>query len=107
MDLLQMLLLVALTGLVGWLLGVAIQLREEAKRSARLLAKMVELLAEDGRGTHHRGTGLTNFGVWTYNGSGWQLSERRTEPGFVVGDPPRRPGAYPGETVRKPAVRGS
>lgn len=102
MDLLQMLLLVVITGLLGALVGVAIQVRDELKRSGQLLEK----IAEQKNGTPHGNVGLTNFGVWTYRSDRWQLSERRTEPGFVVGDPPRRPGAYEGETVRKPAVRG-
>jgi hypothetical protein len=55
--------------------------------------------------SHHKLSGLTNYSVFRYSGGAWQLVETRFEPGFISDDSPRRPGAYEGETIRRPAVR--
>jgi hypothetical protein len=54
---------------------------------------------------HNHHTALTNYSTWTYRNGNWELAESRVESGFEPGEPPRRPGAYEGETVRRPAVR--
>jgi hypothetical protein len=53
---------------------------------------------------HPDRSSLTNYSVWKYDGA-WRVVEDRCQPGFHPGDPPSRPGDYPGEIVRKPASR--
>ena len=73
---------------------------------AELLRQIKDLLKLMPRRSHHPDHGLTNYSTWTYRNGSWGIVETRAENGFVSGDPPRRPGAYEGETVRRPAVRG-
>jgi hypothetical protein len=48
---------------------------------------------------------MKNYCLWTYRQGKWHMVENRCQPGFQPGDPPSRHGAYPDETVRKPATR--
>jgi hypothetical protein len=92
--------LLAVAALVGWQVLVSYQLLE-------ILAEIKELLERRLRRPHHHAdAGLTNYSTWTFRNTNWEIVESRAELGFVPGDPPRRPGAYEGETVRRPAVRG-
>jgi hypothetical protein len=92
--------LIAVAALVGWHIMVSRQLLETLQQIKALLEHRLR------RPYHHPHAGLTNYSTWTYHNGTWEIVESRVEIGFVAGDPPRRPGAYEGETVRRPAVRG-
>jgi hypothetical protein len=48
---------------------------------------------------------MTNYCLWTFRQGQWHLVENRCLPGYQPGGPPSRPGDFPEETVRKPAIR--
>jgi hypothetical protein len=93
MDWVITLLLVVLAGLNGWLI--------------LMTYKILAFLAEPCRGSLHAHVGMTNYSTWMYKDGAWELIDRKLEPGFEPGQPPRRPGAYENEIVRRPAVRKS
>jgi len=93
-------LLIAIVVLLIWLILLAHDMRESLHR---IVANTALPRGDDS--SHHGLHGLTNYCIWTNHGGSWKLVEQRFEPGYMAGDPPRRAGAYEGETVRKPAVR--
>jgi hypothetical protein len=92
--------LIAVAVLVGWNVLISSNMLETLRQINRLLEQRLR------RPHHHPNAALTNYSTWTYRDGIWEIVETRVEIGFVPGDPPRRPGAYEGETVRRPAVRG-
>jgi len=99
MDWLPNVLLLAVVVLIGWGIRFLFEIREVLREISRQLPM---------RGIrHHPHSVLTNYSTWTYRNGTWDVVESRAEAGFRVGEPPRRPGAYEGETVRRPAVRQS
>lgn len=99
MDWLSNVLLLAVAVLIGWGISVLFDIRTTLREISRQLSM---------RGVrHHSPSVLTNYSTWTYRDGKWSIVESRLEVGFTVGEPPRRPGAYEGETVRRPAVRQS
>lgn len=53
---------------------------------------------------HERSMDHGGYAIWAYRKGTWHLDSDRCGPGFVPGGPPRRPGAYEGEVVKKPGV---
>jgi hypothetical protein len=40
--------------------------------------------------------------VWAFRGGKWQMSENNCRPGYEPGPPPKRSGAFEGESLRYP-----
>jgi hypothetical protein len=77
-----------------------------AMKGTQLLEQFVPKKGGPAKNGHHHGTHtLTNYSVWKYRDGAWLVIENRCEPGFQPGEPPLRPGSYPNEVVRKPAIR--
>jgi hypothetical protein len=92
--------LISVAVLIVWHVQVSNKTLDSLQQIKTLLEQRLR------RPYHHPHAGLTNYSTWTYRDGIWEIVETRVEYGFVPGDPPRRPGAYEGETVRRPAVRG-
>jgi hypothetical protein len=102
MNLLVVALLVVIAGLLGWLIRVANQILA----SIELNAEFQSVFPPPRVPLHTcHGFGSFNYSTWRYSEKGWHLVEKRLDDDFEEGDPPRRPGAYVGEIVRRPAVR--
>jgi hypothetical protein len=96
-------LLVVIAGLLGWLIRIAIQIRDGIERNAEFQAIFPQ--RRDYQTCHGSGS-KTNFSTWRYAEDGWHLVEKQIDvDNFELGEPPRRPGAYVGEIVRRPAAR--
>ena len=103
MESLVVAILVVIAGLLGWLIRVAIQIRDGIERNAEFQAIFPQ--RRDYQTCHGSGS-KTAFSTWRYSEEGWHLVEKQIDTDyFELGEPPRRPGAYVGEIVRRPAVR--
>lgn len=96
-------LLAIIIALLIWLTMLAFQMRNLLQG----IDSSLQRLTLNPSTRHHGHHDLKNFSIWTSRGGRWALVEEHCEPGYMSGDPPRRAGAYEGETVRKPAVRRS
>lgn len=96
MEWVQPLLLVVIAGLIAWLIPLTYRMLDTLNR-----------IADSSNGSRHAYAALTNYSTWMYKDGAWKVIESKIEPGFVPGEPPRRPGSYEGEIIRRPAVRGA
>jgi hypothetical protein len=103
METLNVVLLVVIAGLIGWLIRIANQILASLERNAEF--QRIYPWARHPYHTCHGYGAMVNYSTWRYSKESWQLVDRQIEDEFELGDPPRRPGAYEGEIVRRPAVR--
>lgn len=96
---LQVVLLLMVALLLGWLTLLMNRVLNHLEQFGVLLRLLVST------GDCHAPDAMTNYSTWTYREGVWQMVDKRIENGFGTGEPPRRPGSYEGETVRRPAVR--
>ena len=86
--------------LLGWLVYLAYAVLEQLNRLS-----LARRPSDPHGGYCHGISWMTNFSLWKYKDGRWRMVEEKCEQGFRPGDPPRRPGAYEGEVIRRPAVR--
>src|SRR5687767_3092273 len=104
MDWLVVALLVVIAGLLGWLIRVAMQILDSIERNAEF--QTIFARRRMPYHTCHGSGSKTAFTTWRYSEAGWHLVEQKFDKDqFEKGEPPRRPGAYVGEIIRRPAVR--
>jgi hypothetical protein len=104
MESLVVVLLVVIAGLIGWLIRIANQILASLERNAEFQG--IQPRARQPYHTCHGYGNMTNYSTWRFSEKGWHLVEQKLDKdNFELGEPPRRPGAYVGEIVRRPAVR--
>jgi hypothetical protein len=73
--------------------------------------RLIEFIAQrcgfgpSGGGTHMFGDPDYGFCIWVFRDGKWSLSDDFSREGSEPGPPPRHPGSYEGEAVRKPSVK--